>query len=265
VNAPQPIRADAGAAPAPALRVATYNVRSLRDDVAALARVITAIRPDVLCLQEAPRLPRWRRGLAGLARRIGMAVAVRRRRGGLAILTGPGVRAVHAEYHLLRPYPLLERRALAIAVVDKDGHRAAVGCVHLDLSAGARLWHVAEIAGHMARVRDRFGVPDVLAGDVNEEPGRAAWRYLTRRYTDCYAAAPDGDGGTFPARRPGKRIDGVFAGPGLAVRSCGVPRADPADLAAATDHLPVQAELLFHHDLGEECRESDTHPRTICS
>ena len=153
----------------------------------------------------------------------------------------------------------------AIAVVDKDGHRAAVGCVHLDLSAGARLWHVAEIAGHMARVRDRFGVPDVLAGDVNEEPGRAAWRYLTRRYTDCYAAAPDGDGGTFPARRPGKRIDGVFAGPGLAVRSCGVPRADPADLAAATDHLPVQAELLFHHDLGEECRESDTHPRTICS
>lgn len=257
--------ADAGAGPEVSLRVAAYNVRSLRDDVAALVRVIAAMRPDVLCLQEAPRLAGWRRGRARLARRAGLTVVPGRRRGGLAILLGPGVRAVHAEHHLLRPFPPLERRALAIAVVEKGGRRAAVGCVHLDLSAGARLRHVAEIERQMARVRDRFGVPDVLAGDINEEPGRAAWRYLTRRYTDCFAAAPVGDGDTFPAWKPAKRIDGVFAGPGLAVRACGVPRAGPADLAAATDHLPVQADLVFHHHLGEECREGGTRPRTICS
>ncbi|MEV5409204.1 endonuclease/exonuclease/phosphatase family protein [Thermopolyspora sp. NPDC052614] len=227
------------------LRVASYNVRSLRDDVGALVRVIRAIEPDVLCLQEAPTGLRWRRGRDRLAERVGMTVVAGRRKGGLAILAGPGVRAVHAEYHLLSPRPRLQRRALAIAVVDKDGRRAAVGCVHLDLSATARLEHVAEIEEHMAWVRDRFGVPDALAGDFNEEPTGAAWRRLTRRYTDCFAAAPDGHGGTFTARHPAKRIDAIFAGPGLAVRSCGVPQADPADLAVATDHLPVQADLLF--------------------
>jgi len=258
-----PAGPDAGGEPRATLRVACYNVRSLRDDVDALVRVITVMRPDVLCLQEVPRLLWWRRSL--LARRVGMTVAAGRRGGALAILTGPGVRTVHREYHLLRPCPPLQRRALAIAVVAKDGFRAAVGSVHLDLAAGARLWHAAEIAGHMARVRERFGVPDVLAGDLNEGPGRAAWRYLTRRYTDCFAAAPDGDGATFPAARPRHRIDAVLAGPGLAVRACGVPRAAPADLAAATDHLPVLADLLFHHDLGDECRTGDTQLRTICS
>lgn len=258
-----PGRPAASGVPATTLRVACYNVRSLRDDVDALVRVITAMRPDVLCLQEVPRLLWWRRAV--LARRVGMTVAAGRRGGPLAVLAGPGVRTVHAEYHLLRPFPPLQRRALTIAVVAKDGRRAAVGSVHLDLSAGARLWHAAEIAEHMARVRDRFGVPDVLAGDLNEGPGRPAWRYLTRRYTDCFAAAPEGDGATFPAARPRHRIDGVFAGPGLAVRACGVPRATPADLAAATDHLPVLADLVFHHDLGDECRTGDTHLRTICS
>ncbi len=245
MTAPEPSPADAGATPPVSLRVASYNVRSLRDDVGALVRVVRAIAPDVLCLQEAPRLLRWRRGRDRLAERVGMTVVAGRRRGGLAILAGPGVRAVHEEYHLLSPRPRLERRALAIAVVDKGGRQAAVGCVHLDLSAAARLEHVAEIEEHMARVRDRFGVPDVLAGDFNEEPAGAAWRHLTRRYTDCYVASPDGHGGTFTAHRPAKRIDAVFAGPGLTVSACGVPRADPADLAAATDHLPVQADLLF--------------------
>lgn len=229
-----------------ALRVASYNVRSLRDDVDALVRVVRAIEPDVLCLQEAPRAPlRWRRRREAFARRAGLTVVAGRRKGGLAILAGLGVRAVHAEYHLLRRYPPLERRALAIAVVEKDGRRVAVGCVHLDLSARVRVRRVAEIERHMARVRERFGTPDVLAGDVNEEPAGAAWRLLARRYTDCHAAAPDGYGGTFTAADPRKRIDAIFAGPGLGVRGCGVPRADPADLAVATDHLPVRADLLL--------------------
>ena len=39
------------------LRVASYNVRDLKDDVDAAARVVRAIDPDVLCLQEVPRHP----------------------------------------------------------------------------------------------------------------------------------------------------------------------------------------------------------------
>ena len=37
--------------------MASYNVRDLKDDVAAAAGVVRAIAPDVLCLQEVPRHP----------------------------------------------------------------------------------------------------------------------------------------------------------------------------------------------------------------
>ena len=44
------------------IRVATYHLRDFLDDPAAAARVIRAIDPDVLCLQEVPRrlLGTWR-------------------------------------------------------------------------------------------------------------------------------------------------------------------------------------------------------------
>jgi endonuclease/exonuclease/phosphatase family metal-dependent hydrolase len=42
------------------LRLLSYNVRSLRDDASAVARVIRAAEPDLVCIQEAPRLFRWR-------------------------------------------------------------------------------------------------------------------------------------------------------------------------------------------------------------
>ena len=48
------------------MRIATWNVRGLRDDSRLLTEVLLAERPDVLCLQEAPlgwrsagRLRRW--------------------------------------------------------------------------------------------------------------------------------------------------------------------------------------------------------------
>lgn len=42
------------------IRVLSYNIRSLRDDTDALARVIKACAPDLVLLQEAPRFFRWR-------------------------------------------------------------------------------------------------------------------------------------------------------------------------------------------------------------
>jgi endonuclease/exonuclease/phosphatase family metal-dependent hydrolase len=245
--------------------VASYNVHSLRGDAAALARVVECMRPDVLCLQEAPRFLSWRRRRRGLARSVGMTVAAGRRTGGLAILAGPRVRVIYAESRLLRGFLGMERRAMAVLVTEMAGVRVAVCCAHLDLLAGARLRHAAEIVVHLRRVCERFGARPVLAGDFNEEPDRATWRFLSERYADCFAVAPEGEGSTFTARHPRKRIDGIFADAGLAVRSCGVARADPGDLATATDHLPVLAELVFHHDLGEDCHAAEARTRTICS
>lgn len=253
------------------LRVATYNVHGLRDDGAALLRVLRRMRPDLLCLQEAPRRLRWRARRRELAHAAGLTVIAGRRRGGTAILAGPRVRLRHAETRLLRPFPGLERRALTVAVVElaaasPAGARLAVGCVHLDLHGGARLRHTAQAAAVLAQVAARFEAAAVLAGDVNEPPGGPVWGYLAGLgFTDCHAAAPRGGGATFPARRPGARIDAVFAGPGTAPLSAGVPEADPGDLAAASDHLPVLAELRLLGGPERHDRAPGAAGRTICS
>ncbi|MEW9527906.1 endonuclease/exonuclease/phosphatase family protein [Microbispora sp. NPDC049125] len=227
------------------LRVAAYNVRSLRDDRAALLRVIRAVRPDVLCLQEVPRFAGWRWRRRALARDAGMAVAAGGRVGGVAVLAGPAVRVLHGRGHRLRWYSGLEWRGAALAVVGKDGARYAVCSIHLDLVAGARLRHAVQVTAILEGAARTFGARAVLAGDVNEEPGGPVWRHLAGRYTDCFAAAPEGDGRTFPAGDPRARIDAIFAGPGLHVLRCGGADVSPRDLAAASDHLPVVADLAL--------------------
>src|SRR4051794_41300058 len=69
------------------LRLLSYNVRSLRDDAEAVAAVIGACRPDVVAVQEAPRVLRWRAKRAALARESGVLVATADRPGGLLIMT----------------------------------------------------------------------------------------------------------------------------------------------------------------------------------
>ncbi|MEN3535668.1 endonuclease/exonuclease/phosphatase family protein [Microbispora sp. ZYX-F-249] len=234
------------------LRVATYNVRGLRDDRGALVRVIRALRPDVLCLQEAPRLPGWRRQRRALARAAGLSVAAGGRVGGTAVLTAPAVRLLRGRGHRLRWFAGLEWRSVALAVVEKDRERYAVCSAHLDLVAGARLSHAAQIVPLLERAAREFEAAPVLAGDLNEAPEAPVWRLLGGRYTDCFTAAPGpagrGDdaraGATFPAREPRVRIDAIFAGPGLSVVSYGGADAPPGDLAAASDHRPVVAELV---------------------
>ncbi len=218
------------------LRVLSYNIRSLRDDPAAVVRVIRSCRPDVVCLQEAPRLLGWRLGRWRLARRCGLRAAVRRRPGGLEILTGPGVTVERRRHRRLRRHPRLQLRALSTAVVRMAGRRAAVAVSHLDLCERARLEHAEQVLAFL----ERENAPVVLAVDVNEESHGPAWRLLADRLVD----AGSGAGPTFPARRPRNRIDTVFVDPRLTVLAAGVPREPSAqDLAAASDHLPVLAEI----------------------
>lgn len=228
------------------LRVMSYNVRSLRDDPAAVARVVRAIRPDVLCLQEVPRFWGWRGKRRALARDSGTVVAAGRRACGLAVLAAPHVRRTAREFHLLAPEPDLHRRALAVAVLETGGARFVAASTHLDLAAEPRRRHVLEILEHLDRARERYGAPVVLAGDVNEEPGGPAWSLLADRLRDGHAVAPAGEAATFPASAPRRRIDGVFADPDVEIVGCGVPGgeiAPTADYAAATDHRPVMADL----------------------
>lgn len=233
------------------VRIATYNVRGMKDSVPALVRVITALRADVLCLQEAPGPLHLRGGRAVLARACGMRVAAASRLGGVAVLAGPRCRVRHAESRVLRFFTGLQVRALAVAVVEVDGMRLAAGSVHLDLHGAARLRHATEIMSVMRRVSAEHGAAAVVGGDINERAHQPTWRYLAAQLVDCHPAAAAGDGFTFSARSPRMRIDALFAARGTRVVSCACPGAtggtsgavSGADLIAASDHLPVVAEL----------------------
>ncbi|MFI0368058.1 endonuclease/exonuclease/phosphatase family protein [Actinomadura sp. 1N219] len=229
----------------PSVRLLSYNVRSLRDDPAAVARVVRALAPDVVCLQEVPRFGTWRIQRRRLARACGLDIAAGRRACGLAVLAAPHVRRVAREFHLLTPDPGLHRRALAIAVLEIGGARFLAASTHLDLRDEPRLRHVHEILAHLARARDRHRAPIVLAGDVNEDPGAPSWTLLTDHFQDAYATAPSGDELTFSSRAPRRRIDAVFADQEIKITACGVPTDETliADYPRATDHRPLLADL----------------------
>ncbi|GAA2578237.1 endonuclease/exonuclease/phosphatase family protein [Actinomadura fulvescens] len=231
------------------VRVVSYNIRSLRDDPAAVARVVRALEPDVLCLQEVPRFGLWRLRRRRLARACGLRIAAGRRACGLAVFTAPGVRRVGREFHLLARVPGIHRRALALAVLEvgqgDEARRLIAASTHLDLYDEPRRAHTGELIAHLDRARHRYAAPVVVTGDINEEPGGACWTMLGAGLQDGWTAAPSGEELTFSARDPQRRIDGVFADRGVEVIGCGVP-ADPAiaaDYPLATDHRPVLAEL----------------------
>ena len=218
------------------LRVVTYNVRSLRDDRAAVIRVLRELDADVVCIQEAPRFFRWRSKCAALARESGLLYA-----GGGRTANGVAMLAAHRvdvssviEYRLSRT-PRLIRRGVVSARIHKAGAWCTVASVHLGLDADERPRHWGEIVGLV----DRYDSPvSVLAGDINETPGMPTWRAIAAEFTD--AGAPD-NAPTFSARNPRRRIDGVFVRGPANVQSHWV--VDGPDVEVASDHRPVVADL----------------------
>ncbi|MGH8890618.1 MAG: endonuclease/exonuclease/phosphatase family protein, partial [Acidothermaceae bacterium] len=106
-----------------------------------------------------------------------------------------------------------------------------------DLDAAERRRHVDEILLRTSA----FGVPTVLAGDINEHPTDAAWKALAAQLTDAYTVAPTGGEFTYSATKPVRRIDGIFVDPRIEVVECGVP--DVPEIQRASDHCPVLAVL----------------------
>jgi endonuclease/exonuclease/phosphatase family metal-dependent hydrolase len=229
-----------------AFRVMTYNVRGLQDDLATLARVVRAADPDVLCVQESPLLWRWRSRCARLARTCGLTyVSGGGTSAGTVVLANLRVRVDRTGAELLSGSPRLHRRGFASAVLERQDVRMRVTSIHLGLDQDERRRHAGEL---LAALRpDGDLAYDVVAGDLNEAPGSPAWALLIEAgFTDLVGP---GARPTFPARRPQHRIDAVLARP----RPDGMVGADvpvelgawaaPNPVEAATDHLPVVADL----------------------
>ena len=223
------------------LRLMTYNVRSMRDDRAALGRVIRAADPHVVCVQEAPRFFRWRSLCRQLADSSGLTVVAGGRPAAAnLILARREVEVMRTAHVLFTKDFRLHQRGTAIAVLRHAGSAFAVAGTHLDLAAAPRLRHVAELhAAVEAHVPSE--VPCVIAGDINDRPGSPPWQALTEHRRDAWAAVGDGDGFTSQAATPQQRIDAIFVDPRLPVPSATV--LDGPDTRIATDHLPVLVEL----------------------
>lgn len=225
----------------PTLRLLSYNIRSMRDDRAALARVISSAQPDVVCVQEAPRFLRWRAACSALARTSGLVVVGGGRKAGAnVLLSSLSVDVEDVADVAFSTDPRLHRRGAVVATLRFRGSRFAVAGTHLDLRPEPRLRHVAELHAAIARVVPD-DVPTIVAADVNDHPGSAVWDRLSAMRTDAFAAAGVGDPFTSTAASPHQTIDGVFVDPTASVRSAQV--LDGPDVVAASDHRPLLVEI----------------------
>jgi endonuclease/exonuclease/phosphatase family metal-dependent hydrolase len=220
----------------------SYNIRSLRDDADAVARVIRSAAPHVVCIQEAPRFFRWRSKCAALARR-----------SGLVIVTGGRPAAANMIFSTLAVNAITTRdvlfshddrrthqRGVALAVLSLGGAPFAVAGTHLDNVDALPARHVDEL--HAAL--DAFApadAPQFVVGDTNNDPGSIGWQAFERRGTDAWAAVGAGEGLTSNATHPSRRIDAVFADPRVRVVSAEV--LDSSDVLIASDHRPLLVEL----------------------
>ncbi len=215
----------------------TYNVHDLRDDRAAAARVVRAVGPDVLCLQEVPRrlttelrLPPFARACRLLWNRGRLGT------GGTAVLTAPRVVVHDVRRGRLRVRFPDRTRGYAAATVSLAGDGpglppVTVVSVHLGLRAPERLRHASVVL-------EGLGDRAVVAGDLNEGPGGAAYALIAGRLPLASDGVP-----TFPARLPTVALDAVFAGRGLRLVRGAEVRVTEADLRAASDHRPVWVDL----------------------
>lgn len=243
-----------GARAAARLRVATVNVRELLDDTRALRDLLVAAAADVVCVQEAPTHPLAVHRLGALAADAGLWVAASGAAGaGTAVLTATRVDVRAASVRALptprrRGWRPVRRRGTAEVVVRVPlaggwSREVLLRSVHLGLDAAERRGQVARLlpgtplSGPCSGWSD---APLVLAGDLNEAPGGPVHQWLSTVLVDAADVAGSAFP-TFPARAPRRRLDVVLVDHRLSVTAVTTPA---GDVAAATDHLAVVADLL---------------------
>jgi endonuclease/exonuclease/phosphatase family metal-dependent hydrolase len=233
------------------MRVASYNLKDFTLDRAAAARVIRAIDPDVLCLQEVPRRlgASWR--VSAFAAECGMYWSGRHRgSGGTTIFTSLRVQVTESRHHRLRVAALQRTRGYAVIRVAPAGHEPlVVASVHLSLDEGERERHAGQILRTVSG-----GGPVLLAGDLNETESGRAWRLFAAPLRLVSPTTP-----TYPARAPRRVLDVIFGSPDLVVLPHREVALEEADLVAASDHRPTWVDV----DLDPSARptaETETGP-----
>ncbi len=251
------------------IRVLSYNIKAARLDRAGLGRIVRAVAPDLMAVQEGPGRVRWRSPAARLARDGALLWL-----GGGGPPAGRNLLLGHMRVDSVLtwsqrfPTPLLAPvRGIAAGVFRVGGRSVGLAGIHLPLDGEQRRRYAELLAVVVGELRARAGAV-VVAGDLNEDPGEPVWRRLVELgLTDAVqASAPtvassdptSGPELTFPARHSRHRLDTIWTGGAVQVLAAGVPgrsvrvadvHAD--DLVVASDHLPVMADLRLTGDPSE--------------
>jgi endonuclease/exonuclease/phosphatase family metal-dependent hydrolase len=231
------------------LRVMTYNIHvgvgmDKKLDLARIAAVIKSQHPDLVGLQEVDRgVKRTEQidEIAELARLTNMEFAFafnlpyQGGQYGVAILSRlPILATEHRHFKNLRE---AERRGFIRAEVKVGGRLVNFVTTHLDYQyEDGRVFEVEQL---LAALKDVKGTL-IVVGDFNDVPGGGAYRLMRPDFEDAWSAIrTNEDGFSYPADKPAKRIDYIFARSQDHVR---VRRAWIVN-TLASDHLPVSADL----------------------
>ncbi|RHW42318.1 endonuclease [Neobacillus notoginsengisoli] len=222
-----------------------------RLDLQRIAKLIESAGPDIIGLNEVDRFfsersqfmdqAKWLAKELGMEYAYGAALTIespdggKKRQFGNALLTRFPIQS-----HRNHPFDFLpkviEDRALLEVNVRVDNKELAVFVTHLSLAPFQHKKQAAFILGKIAKVN----APAFIMGDWNMTPSSRAWRTVTASLNDVWSETnKDGRGGTFPSRRPFRRLDYIFANAYVETHECEVINEEPT----ASDHLPVLANL----------------------
>lgn len=241
-----------------ALRVLVLNMHAGkdaegRDNLERVAALVRETGADVVLLQEVDSLTRRSGGVdqaaelarrTGLEARFGNALAYQGGGYGIATLARPAVTgSALARLPVDPPQDRAggsrePRGVLGVTLATPAGALHVLN-THLDPSADDR-WRRQEADSVLSVALDQAagGVPVLVGGDFNATPESAVMRSLVARgLRDLWAECGSGEGFTFPAAEPVRRIDYLLAlGP---VRCTGARVLE----SQASDHRGVLVEL----------------------
>ncbi|MBA3889612.1 MAG: endonuclease/exonuclease/phosphatase family protein [Gemmatimonadaceae bacterium] len=240
------------------LRVLVYNIHAGKDaggadNLERVAAMITASGADIVLLQEVDSATRRAQGvdqlaaLAVLTRMHGAFGSTIEWQGGsfgLAVLSRHPIGA-HALIPLRTdpPQPRVdyarEPRGVLVATVTTPHGPLAVMNTHLDAGRDGQ-WRRQEVV-HLLTVADSLRSADarlILGGDLNARPSSPELQPLTEAgLRDAWIACGQGEGFSFPATAPDRRIDYLFLDSGF---DCQRARVLPDE---ASDHRALLVTL----------------------